>query len=69
MLLTFYYLFCSVKLKESPFSTDDDFCTVHLRGYYINTCVSITCKSLKQSHMNTSPTTSEKCYFYTQNGT
>ena len=50
-MLTFYCLFCSAKLKELPFTTDDVFCTVHFRGYYVVICVSTTCKSPKQSHM------------------
>ena len=56
MLYTFEGWFCSAKLLDFPFFAIALFCTVQFWKHRVSICVSVTCKSLKQSHMNSSPT-------------
>ena len=55
MLYTFEGWFCSAKLLDFPFFAIALFCTVQFWKHRVSICVSVTCKSLKQSHMNSSP--------------
>ena len=52
MLHTFEGWFCSAKLLDFPFFAIALFCTVQFWKHRVSICVSVTCKSLKQSHMN-----------------
>ena len=52
MLYTFEGWFCSAKLLDFPFFAIALFCTVQFWKHRVSICVSVTCKSLKQSHMN-----------------
>ena len=51
MLYTFEGWFCSAKLLDFPFFAIALFCTVQVWKHRVSFCVSVTCKSLKQSHM------------------
>ena len=52
MLYTFEGWFCSAKLLDFPFFAIALFCTVQFWKHRVSICVSVTCKSLKQSHMH-----------------
>ena len=49
MLYTFEGWFCSAKLLDFPFFAIALFCTVQFWKHRVSICVSVTCKSLKQS--------------------